>query len=90
MNPLRSPPQGHCFVGRRTKPGRPDPTHCQGDDETNSSVSSELVPSFVECFRKRREDAAEVVIVLHGHAAGVTVLRSLASEVIYAVTRLRL
>ena len=25
MNPLRSPPQGHCSVGRRTKPGRPTP-----------------------------------------------------------------
>ena len=34
--------------------------------------------------------ASEVVVVLHSHAAGVTVLRSHASEVIYAVTRLRL
>ena len=34
--------------------------------------------------------ASDVVTVLHGHAAGVTVLHSHASEVIYAVTRLRL
>ena len=34
--------------------------------------------------------ASDVVIVLHSHAAGVTVLHNHASEVIYTITRLRL